>query len=145
MLKTVDEVSKEMQACMVENRPYDLLRHYEKYGYSPNFIQQLAKNLSNHQATSIINRYVTKNPESFHLLRPNEIETMKRSSTGFYPSNLFLNGQVVKYKNNELTKALQFLDEKNIPVTKGTLFGALNRLKTEVKEPVYQKRIKPKI
>lgn len=145
MLKTVDEVSKEMQACMVENRPYDLLRHYEKYGYSPNFIQQLAKNLSNHQAARIIDQYMAKNPESFHFLRPNEIETMKRSSTGFYPSNLFLNGQVVKYKNNELIKALQFLDEKNIPVTKGTLFGVLNRLKAEVKEPVYQKRIKPKI
>lgn len=146
MLKTVEEVSNEMKACMEENRPYDLLNHYEKYGYSPNFIQQLAKNLSNPQAASIINRYVAKNQEAFHLLRPNEIETMKRSSIGFYPSNLFLNGQVVKYKNSELTKALQLLNERNIPVTKGTLFGALNQLKAEKTEvPVYQKRIKPKI
>ena len=79
------------------------------------------------------------------MLRTNEIKAMERSSGGFYPSNLFLNGQVVKYKSNELEKALQFLKEKEIPVTKGTLFGVLNRLKKDVKEPVYQKRIKPKI
>ena len=145
MLKTVDEVSNEMQACMVENRPYDLLNHYEKYGYPPYFIQQLAKSLSNSQAARIIDQYMTKNQESFRMLRPNEIKAMERSSGGFYPSNLFLNGQVVKYKSNELEKALQFLKEKEIPVTKGTLFGVLNRLKKDAKEPVYQKRIKPKI
>ena len=145
MLKTVDEVSNEMQACMVESRPYDLLSHYEKYGYSPYFIQQLAKSLSKPKAARIIDQYMTKNQESFRMLRTNEIKAMERSSGGFYPSNLFLNGQVVKYKSNELEKALQFLKEKEIPVTKGTLFGVLNRLKKDVKEPVYQKRIKPKI
>ena len=51
----------------------------------------------------------------------------------------------IEVSADELEKALQFLKEKEIPVTKGTFFGVLNRLKKDVKEPVYQKRIKPKI
>lgn len=145
MHKTIDEVAQEMLTCKEENKPYDLLKHYETYGYGPNFICRMASKLSKPKQANIIDHYISNNPEVFRVLRPNELNVMMRNSAGFYPGSLFLNGQVVKFKNTELKEAIQTLEEKKIPVSKGTLFGSLNALKKEVKEPVYQKRIRPKI
>ncbi len=146
MRRMVCEVSADIVKCNREKVPYDVFKHFETYGYAPSFIAQMAGSLGNlSNEKQIIVNYMAKNKELFKPLSDTEITTMKRSSIGLIGSRICLRDQVINFNVNEFQQALNILNEKNIPITKGTLFVSLKQVKNKQNQNGFQKRIRPKI
>ena len=88
---------------------------------------------------------MAKNKELFKPLSNTEITTMERSSLGLIGGRICLKDQMINFNVNEFQQALNILNEKNIPITKGTLFVSLKQVKNKQNQNGFQKRIRPKI
>ena len=146
MRRIVCEVSADIVKCNREKVPYDVFKHFETYGYDPSLIAQIAGRLGNlSNEKQIIVNYMAKNKELFKPLSNTEITTMERSSLGLIGGRICLKDQMINFNVNEFQQALNILNEKNIPITKGTLFVSLKQVKNKQNQNGFQKRIRPKI
>ena len=144
MSKSSESVAKEMVRCHRNHIPYDMVEHYQKYGYSPSFIGRFALNVHKDKEARIIDQYMQLYPTIFKPISYSELENMKRLSR-FSSRCLFLdsNGKIsVNYSSSDLVSATDELCKLDIPVTKGTIFSMLNRVQAEKGNAakIYQKK-----
>ena len=143
MARTSYFVAREMLSCHKNHIPYDMLEHYQKYGYSPVFIKDFALSLHKDKEARIIDQYMSLHPEPFKSISAVEIAGMERTSH-FTPRNIYLDakGEVsVSYLAKDLGEAVDELLRLEVPITKGTVFGMLKQIQG-TKEDVSKYHIK---
>ena len=130
MGRTSSLVAREMVRCHNNHIPYDMVEHYQKYGYSPVFIKDFALSIHKDQEAKTINQYMIIHPELFRSISAVEIATMERTSR-FTPRNMYLDAKgrmSVSYLASDLEEATNELCRLDVPVTKGTIFSMLKRI-----------------
>ncbi len=129
-------ICKEMVKCHKQKVPYNLVKHYQKYGYSPRFIADIASSIARRREADNINKYLTLYPDIFVPISVNKLEEMRRVSR-VYPGNIYFGDAKVSYNSKNLDYATQELNGMGIPITKGSLYYFL--LDNKQKEKPYQK------
>lgn len=130
MGRTSSLVAREMVRCHNNQIPYDMVEHYQKYGYSPVFIKDFALSIHKDKEAKTINQYMIIHPELFRSISAVEIATMERTSR-FTPRNMYLDAKgkmAVSYVASDLEAATSELCKLEVPVTKGTVFSMLKRI-----------------
>ena len=130
MAKTSSLVAREMAHCHNNHIPYDMVEHYQKYGYSPIFIKDFALSIHKDKESKTIDQYMCIHPDLFKSISAVEIATMERTSR-FTPRNLYLDSKgrmSVSYLASDLEEATSELCRLDVPVTKGTVFSMLKRM-----------------
>ena len=130
MGRTSSLVAREMVRCHNNHIPYDMVEHYQKYGYSPVFIKDFALSIHKDKEAKTIDQYMSIHPELFRSISAVEIATMERTSR-FTPRNMYLDAKgrmSVSYLASDLEEATSELCRLDIPVTKGTVFSMLKRI-----------------
>lgn len=134
-------ICKEMVRCHKQKVPYNLVKHYQKYGYSPRFIADIASSIGRRKEADNISKYLTLYPDIFVPISVNKLEEMRRVSR-LYPGNIYFGDTKVSYNFRNLDYATQELNRMGIPITKGSLYYFL--LDNKQKEKPYQKIKKEK-
>lgn len=130
MGRTSSLVAREMVRCHNNHIPYDMVEHYQKYGYSPIFIKDFALSIHKDKEAKTIDQYMSIHPELFRSISAVEIATMERTSR-FTPRNMYLDAKgkmAVSYVASDLEAATSELCKLEVPVTKGTVFSMLKRI-----------------
>lgn len=130
MARTSSLVAREMVRCHNNHIPYDMVEHYQKYGYSPIFIKDFALSIHKDKEAKTIDQYMSIHPELFRSISAVEIATMERTSR-FTPRNMYLDAKgkmAVSYVASDLEAATSELCKLEVPVTKGTVFSMLKRI-----------------
>ena len=130
MGRTSSLVAREMVRCHNNHIPYDMVEHYQKYGYSPIFIKDFALSIHKNEEAKTIDQYMSIHPELFRSISAVEIATMERTSR-FTPRNMYLDAKgkmAVSYVASDLEAATSELCKLEVPVTKGTVFSMLKRI-----------------
>lgn len=133
--RTSTIVAKKMLVCHQNKVPYNLVNHYELFGYSPTFICDLATRLGKEKEAKIISQYMRIHSQIFKRISYQELTNMKNFSK-LNSSNLYLDNkgtQFVSYIANDLEEATSQLSERKIPITYGSLFSMLKSIKSDVK------------
>lgn len=136
MGRTSSLVAREMAHCHNNHIPYDMVEHYQKYGYSPVFIKDFALSIHKDKVAKTIDQYMNIHPELFRSISAVEIATMERTSR-FTPRNMYLDSKgrmSVSYLASDLEEATSELCRLEVPVTKGTVFSMLKRMQGRKKE-----------
>lgn len=132
-----NHIYKEMVRCHKEKVPYDIVKHYQHYGYSPRFIADIASKIGRTKEADNINKYLTLYPDIFVPINANKLEDMRRVSR-IYPGNIYFGENKVSYNTKKLDYATKELDSMGVPITKGSLYCFLSS-NSEKKETGYQK------
>ena len=132
-----NHICKEMVRCHKEKVPYDIVKHYQHYGYSPRFIADIASKIGRTKEADNINKYLTLYPDIFVPINANKLEDMRRVSR-IYPGNIYFGENKVSYNTKKLDYATKELDSMGVPITKGSLYCFLSS-NSEKKETGYQK------
>ena len=130
MGRTSSLVAREMVRCHNNHIPYDMVEHYQKYGYSPVFIKDFALSVHKDKEAKTIDQYMNIHSELFRSISAVEIATMERTSR-FTPRNMYLDAKgrmSVSYLASDLEEATNELCRLDVPVTKGTIFSMLKRI-----------------
>lgn len=130
MGRTSSLVAREMAHCHNNHIPYDMVEHYQKYGYSPVFIKDFALSIHRDKEAKTIDQYMHIHPDLFRSISAVEIATMERTSR-FTPRNMYLDAKgrmSVSYVASDLEEATSELCRLDVPVTKGTVFSMLKRI-----------------
>ena len=130
MAKTSTLVARKMVYCHKNHIPYDMVEHYEKYGYSPLFIKDVALSIGREKEANLICQYMKLYHGLFRSISSGEIAAMERTSR-FAPRNMYLDAKgemSVSYTDSDLEEATSELCRLEVPVTKGTVFSMLKRI-----------------
>ena len=130
MARTSVMVAKEMVQCHNSKTFYDMVKHYELYGYSPVFIKDVALSIGRNKEAKLIGQYMSLHPDNFRTFSANEFASMVRTSQ-VYPRHLYLENQSVSYLADDLENVTNELCRREVPITKGTVFSMLKRLQEE--------------
>ena len=127
MARTSVMVAKEMVQCHNSKTFYDMVKHYELYGYSPVFIKDVALSIGRNKEAKLIGQYMSLHPDNFRTFSANEFASMVRTSQ-VYPRHLYLENQSVSYLADDLENVTNELCRREVPITKGTVFSMLKRI-----------------
>ena len=121
MVDASKQIYHEMFRCQQQKVPYNLVKHYQRYGYSPRFIADIASKIGRVWESDNINNYLTKHPDIFLSISVNKLAEMSRVSK-IYPGNIYLGNHKVSYRAKDLDFATEELSNMGIPITKGSLY-----------------------
>ena len=107
-----------MVKCHKQKVPYNLVKHYQKYGYSPRFIADIASSIGRRREADNINKYLTLYPDIFVPISVNKLEEMRRVSR-VYPGNIYFGDANVSYNSKNLDYATQELNGMVFQLLKG--------------------------
>ena len=124
-------VAKRMVTCHKNQQYYGLIGHYERFGYSPSIIGQLATHLGSRNG-QLIEKYMHLHKDSFQYISYQQAQ--KLQSYGI-SNKLRVNKEIISYDKQQLANAIETLTEAHVPLQKGTLYEVLRDPDQKIEVP----------
>ena len=101
--------------------PLDLYEYYLHNTIDINYLARMALAYSNIKGRSLILKYIDNFKEPFSPINKQGIENTKRLGI------ISCCKKSIKFTNSDIKKALEEMNEKNLPYVKGVLYGAIKK------------------
>lgn len=107
---------------------FDLYQYYLTTNLSLERLSSIALTFNDIEDKTIIRKYIEKNENLLELIDERRLKSLSQT-------NHITNGNAtILFTNNEIKRAIDDINDKNMPLNKGTLYGAIKQQKELVKK-----------
>ena len=126
--KVIDEIKK--ANATNNNEPINLYDYYLMTNISIERLASLAKTFNDVKDKWLLEKYLEKNESILELVDDKKLKIFLQTN------HITCGNDTILFTNSEIKRALRNIEEQSMPLTKGTLYGAIKHQKELVKKKV---------
>lgn len=124
--KVIEEIKR--SNSIQSKTGFDLYQYYLTTNLSLERLASIALTFNDIENKTVIKKYIEKNASVLEIIDDKRLKSL------YQTNHITCGNDTILFNNDEIKRAIRDINEKNIPLNKGTLYGAIKHQKELVKK-----------